>query len=398
MKVDIAKAYDRVDWSFLSNILIAFGFDNKVVGLIHQLISTSSIVVLVNGSSSHFFNPSRGLRQGDPLSPILFFIMADCLERYIGDLVHKGVIKGLQPSSQPLICSHGQFVDDTFFMGKSEVKEARNLKQAINLYSSASGQLVKWNKSVVYFLNTPILRQHKIAKILGCSIGSLPSSYLGLPLGLKAPDSFWEDLINKFSKKLASWKGNLLSQAGKLTLLKASLQSIPTYALSLFKIPSKYAEAIDKIQRNFLWTGTEEKKRMPLIAWDQVCKPVREGGLGIRKITSMNKALLAKQGWCVFHENKEWSTIWNHKYLLNSDSLSDFISSSDVFHPSSIWGAVQETKKILGEGCSWKIGNGFKVRFWEDVWLKDHPLIEDVQDMTQVDLCKQRYGTLVSHY
>ena len=61
MKVDIAKAYDRVDWSFLSNILIAFGFDYKVVGLIHQLISTSSIAILVNGSSSQFFNPSRGL-------------------------------------------------------------------------------------------------------------------------------------------------------------------------------------------------------------------------------------------------------------------------------------------------------------------------------------------------
>ena len=62
MKVDIAKAYDRVDWTFLSNILLAFGFDRKIVGLIHQLISTSSIVVLVNGSSSHFFKPSRGLR------------------------------------------------------------------------------------------------------------------------------------------------------------------------------------------------------------------------------------------------------------------------------------------------------------------------------------------------
>ena len=283
-------------------------------------------------------------------------------------------------------------------MGKSEVREARNVKHAINCYSAASGQLVNWSKSAVFFLNTPLPRQLKIAKILGCSIGALPSSYLGLPLGLKAPDSFWEVLINKFSKKLAGWKGNFLSQAGKLTLLKASLQSIPIYALSLFKIPSKFADSIDKVLRNFLWTGTEDKKRLPLIAWDMVCKSVKEGGLGIRKIRSLNKALLAKQGWRVFHENKEWSIIWKHKYLLNSASLPDLISTPDISHPSAIWGAVQETKKILGEGCTWKIGNGLKVRFWEDSWLKDLPLIEEFQDLSHIDLCKQRFGSRVCDY
>lgn len=103
----------------------------------------------------------------------------------------------------PSYCSHGQFVDGTIFMGKSEVKEARSLKQAIDLYSSTSSQLINWNKSVVFFFNTPIPRQNKIVKILGCSIGSFPSTYLGLPLGLKVPDSFWVDLISKFNKKLA---------------------------------------------------------------------------------------------------------------------------------------------------------------------------------------------------
>ena len=107
---------------------------------------------------------------------------------------------------------------------------------------------------------------------------------------------------------------------------------------------------------------------MPLITWDQVCKPISEGGLGIRKISSMNKSLLAKQDWRVYHDYKEWSTIWKHKYLFNAKAISDFFSSPDVIHPYSIWGVVQGTKNTLGRGCSWKIGNGVKVKFWEDVW------------------------------
>ena len=79
-------------------------------------------------------------------------------------------------------------------------------------------------------------------------------------------------------------------------------------------------------------------------------------------------------------------------------SLADFLSSPHVLSPSAIWGVVQGTKNILGKGCSWKIGNGQKVRFWEDDWLMDHPLIEDFEDTTQVDKCKQMYGTLVGHY
>lgn len=148
------------------------------------------IVVLVNGCSLEFFKPAKGLRKGDPLSPIIFTIMADCLGRYIGKLVCLVEIKGLRPSSHPLICSHEQFVDDTIFLGKAEVREARNLKKALNLYSSASSQLINWTKSSLYFINTPVSRQSKIAKILGCSIGSFPCIYLGLPLGLNPSDSF----------------------------------------------------------------------------------------------------------------------------------------------------------------------------------------------------------------
>ena len=72
----------------------------------------------------------------------------------------------------------------------------------------------------------------------------------------------------------------------------------------------------------------------------------------------MNKALLAKQGWRVYHDNKEWSTIWKHKYLYNVPSLFDFFSYPNDISPSTIWGVVQGAKNILSEGCSWKARNG----------------------------------------
>ena len=70
---------------------------------------------------------------------------------------------------------------------------------------------------------------------------------------------------------------------------------MPIYALSLYSIPVKYVERMEKIQRDFLWTGAERNKRYPLVAWDKVCLPKKNGGLGIRKLIHLNKALLAKQ-------------------------------------------------------------------------------------------------------
>lgn len=115
-------------------------------------------------------------------------------------------------------------------------------------------------------MNVNMERQLKIKKIIGYEIGSLPDSYLGLPMGLSPPNNFWNSLIEKIHSKLEGWKGSLLNQVGKVVVLKSILQSVPLYALSLFKIPRKYALAIEKIQKTFLWTSMENKKRLPLIA------------------------------------------------------------------------------------------------------------------------------------
>ena len=178
--------------------------------------------------------------------------------------------------------------------GEASVREAKVMKEILNLYTRGSGQFINWEKSVIFFINTLEDQKKKIARILGCELGVLPSSYLSLPLGSKLPDSFWIGLIDKFSKKLARWKGAILSQAGKCQLVKSTLQNLPMYALSLFGIPVKYAEKMERIQRDFLWTGVEGRKRYPLVAWENVFLPKHYGGLGIRKLTHLNKGLLEK--------------------------------------------------------------------------------------------------------
>lgn len=104
-------------------------------------MSTSSLVVLINGAPSIFFKPSRGLRKGDPLSPILFIILDECIGRLIVHKKKEGCLKGIQPSSKGNPFTHQQFVDDTIMGGGGEasVKEARIMKEILETYSRGTG-------------------------------------------------------------------------------------------------------------------------------------------------------------------------------------------------------------------------------------------------------------------
>ena len=119
--------------------------------------------------------------------------------------------------------------------------------------------------------------------MLGCQQSSLPSRYLGLPLGAKFKElSVWNPILEKMERRLVGWKRLYLSKGGKVTLIKSTLSSLPTYFLSLLPLPGKVANRMEKLQRDFLWSGINGEPKLHLVSWAQVCKPLQVGGLGIR--------------------------------------------------------------------------------------------------------------------
>lgn len=156
MQLDIAKAYDKVNWSYIKKILMAFGFDHNLVRWVMALVSSSSFSILVNGSPSEVFIPSRGLRQGDPLSPFLFILMMEGLGRAIKQAKATGKIKGLQLIENGQALTHQQFVDDTMLQGIPKAKEASAYKYILDALSQASGMEVNLCKSKILFFDTNI--------------------------------------------------------------------------------------------------------------------------------------------------------------------------------------------------------------------------------------------------
>ena len=122
IQLDLAKAYDKLSWAYIMEVLLAYGFDHNWIRWVMALVTTSSFSILVNGSPSIIFFPSKGLRQGDPLSPFLFILVTKGLGRDIKQAKNMGKIKGLQVSEYGQTLTHQQFVDDTMLQGIPIVK------------------------------------------------------------------------------------------------------------------------------------------------------------------------------------------------------------------------------------------------------------------------------------
>jgi hypothetical protein len=139
---------------------------------------------------------------------------------------------------------------------------------------------VNYHKSNIYPINVLEQKMTVLANTFHCKVGSLPFTYLGLPLGLKKPKlEAFLPLIQKIERRLAS-TSIFVSQAGRLQMVNAVFSSLPTYYMCTLKLPKTVIKQIDKLRRHCLWRGTDINAKKPSqVAWKSVCKPKTQGDL-----------------------------------------------------------------------------------------------------------------------
>ncbi|KAJ9671525.1 hypothetical protein PVL29_025297 [Vitis rotundifolia] len=349
-KLDIEKAFDSINWNFLMKVMTKMGFGSRWLAWIWWCISSATFSILVNGSPAGFFPSSRGLRQGDPISPYLFILGMEVLSALINKAVEGGFISGCRLRGSEGIemnVSHPLFADDTIIFCEARKEYMTYLGWILAWFEAASGLKINLAKSELIPVGE-VADLEDMAVELGCRVRVLPSKYLGLPLGAHHKAlSMWDGVEERMRRRLAIWKRQYLSKGGRITLIKSTLASIPIYQLSLFRMPKSVVRRLEKFQRDFLWGGGSLERKIHLINWEVVCTQKEKGGLGIRKILFWKKVVGVKYGL----EGFGWRT-----------------NEARGCYSVGIWKEIMKEANWCWANMEFKVGRGSRVKFWTDHW------------------------------
>eukprot|EP00253_Pinus_taeda_P004854 PITA_04854 len=260
--------------------------------------------------------------------------MAEGLGCHIKQALLSQQIKGLSVHNSPTI-AHQQFVDDNMLFGYPSVQETSMFKFLLNDFSKASGTSINKAKSQIFFFHTPPIIQRAIAHVLGFSIDTLPSKYLGAPLtDLAIKHASWRTLLEKLDSRLNLWTHRSLNIAST----------------------------------NHKWD---------LVKWTTVCKPKEQGGIGLRDPSHSNAIMCAKIWWqWLSTPNKPWAAIWTTKYA-NHRPQEELIILTPNTKGSLIWNAAKQHFLLIQQHSFWEVRNDRTTRLWMDAW-NQLPKLNDI--------------------
>ncbi|KAL0456758.1 UNVERIFIED_CONTAM: putative mitochondrial protein [Sesamum latifolium] len=379
LKLDVSKAYDKVEWSFLEQVLVKLGFPPPFIRLVMLCVSSVSYSFLLGGKQFGALIPERGLRQGDPLSPYLFLLCTESFSSLLVQAERVGRIQGVAVCWGAPAISHLLFADDTLIFCRASLECTQSIQDILEVYRLASGQEINFSKSSVAFSrNTVVDMCAAIVRDLTIRRENKMELYLGLPSRVvRSKRELFATIRDRVWTKIKGWNEKFLSQAGKKILIKAVIQAIPTYAMGCFRLPISLLKEIQSMVADFWWSNQGHNK-IHWVSWQRLCDSKLLGGLGFRRLHLFNLAMLAKQLWRIWlHPERLLSRVLKARYF----PWGDIFSASLGSRPSYTWRSVMAAHDLFIAGCRWRIGSRLQVRVWTDPWL---PRLRSFKPITPV--------------
>lgn len=351
VKLDISKAFDSLQWPFLLEVLGQMGFGPRWISWICGLLATSSTKIAVNGIPGETIYNCQGLRQGSPLSPMIFILCMEPLHRLFEYATAAGLLTPLARTGLRQRVS--MYADDAMIFLKPKELDLQACAAILNMFGHASGLKINLQKSSALPIRCTQEHMQLVSELLGCVSTSFPCRYLGLPLSIRKQTALqFQDLVDQIAARLPTWKAASLPKSSRLLLVQSVLCAIPVHSMIAMGLPPKTIKAIIKICRNFLWSGKEEAAGGKCaVAWETLCRPKWAGGLGVPNLRWMNVALQAKWLWL---QRTDKSRPW-----------AEFAFS-----------ITEEARGLFQAATRLILGDGQTALFWEDRWLDGYRIQE----------------------
>ncbi|KAL3693857.1 hypothetical protein R1sor_007508 [Riccia sorocarpa] len=284
------------------------GFQSEFINLVHGLVEGSVSKLHVNGTFSEEIRIERGVKQGCPLAPLLFAISTQPLMSILRKREAEGRLRGL-PLTGNRNLLHNLYADDSGVMIQADLQNFNELQDAVQLYEDISGAKMNMSKTTVILVamdSSPTwLTAH------GCYIAREGEviRYLGFPIGWKVKPTQQSDyVLAKVQRRLGSWTYRMLTFAGRVTVVKHILRAIPIHILTCLTFSAKALGRLEAICKGFVWGVNDQgQNRIPLIAWEDITQPKKDGGLQIESFQTQGQALRLKQLLRMFENpEEEW--------------------------------------------------------------------------------------------
>lgn len=371
IKLDMAKAYDRVSWSFICLVMRRMGFGEMFIDMVWRTMPNNWYSVIINGTRHGFFHSTRGLKQGDPLSPAFFILGAEVLSRMLNNLHQHYLYSDFQMERKGPQINHLSFADDVIIFTSTSNYSLKLIIKTLQLYETTSGQLINKDKSQFMIPeNTPTDIVDRVHNVTGFRCTHGPITSLGCPVYIGGQRIiYFTGMVSKVISRIKGWQTKILSYGGRVTLIKSVLQSLPIHLLNATTPTSTTLKQIKCLIADFFWGWENEKRKYHWASWDNLSFPYDEGGIGVKRLEDVCLALQYKQ-WSIFRSKRTlWGEFLKAKYCQRAHPV---IKKWDTGQ-SLTWKHMTINKSDAETNIQWSINSG-TCRFWWDDWLGVGPL------------------------